>query len=389
MHNGINYIEKRKERRFDLEIFASVSFRKKSVVIQDAKIEDISLHGLKFITENYLEPGKNVEISYLNNKNGKITRILGCIKWQYLDNNKYKNGIELFHSNTCWLFMDQKEPSTPEHDTDSNQSEINNKNNFEKNYTWPGFHFELYWGLFLKTFLREIEYNLVRISSDYSLSSVFLEKILHDFPEMTLPAEVSQNIQAATNTVQKANNDLSKITTLFQIMVEENISKNREASDSAHQEIDLNKLLDERLNSLKKKSDWLMPQKQSMILHEPAVARKIFGQTWKIGFGVDFLLLHSCQFLLYKKASSLNLNLRDDKRLIILELKNNGSGMLYGEQEVVLRLDKDISDNLRASDRRQLTWLQYTLIFFHEYNPTIKIKSVSGKNNISLILEVD
>lgn len=386
MHKNRINIEKRKEPRFGLTMLALITLRtsQASTKTHEAKIEDISLHGLKSSSKNTLHPGQDVEINYFHSESGERVRLLGCIKWQSAGHELNKMGIELYHRNTSSLTIDQASsylmpaPIVPS---------SSNPNPFKQKTIWPVFHLEFFWGLLLRTFQKELEYNLVHLSSDYLLSSAYLEKILHDIPENALPAELAKKIGDVLNALQQTNNGFFRLTKIFQVMIEENISKNRSALENEQQKIDLNILLKERVDSLRNKLECLMAPEQNQFMLQFGRIRKFNGYSWKISFGLDFLLLHSYQFLLMKNATSIQLSLNDHQGVICLHLKNNGSALLSGgEEDVFLKLDRDIPENLRASDRKQLSWLLYTLIFFNEFNPAIKIKSVSGKNLVSLLL---
>jgi len=388
MHIPRKNIEKRKEPRFGLSILCFIIPQANitSGKALTAKIEDISLHGLKSSIKNNLQPGQDVEVCYVHAESGQKIRLLGRIKWRLPGHEKYKLGIELYHKNSTCLTLYQ-DCSYLLQSLALNPSSSNPGP--RENTSHPAaFQNELFWGLFLKTFQKMFEDNLIHLSSEFFLSSAYLEKILQDMSLKTIPQELANKIEGTLSILQKANNDFLKFINIFQIMLEESIFKKRAVQENTHQKIDLNILLEQRIKSFKHKLDCLMIPEQNQFFRKGAKVKKIIGSAWKINIGLDLLLLHSYQVLLVRNATRIGINLNDHQDTIQLDFENDGSGIFCGEcEQLILKLNQDINcEGLRTSDMTQLAWLQYALCFFKEFNPVIIVKNNSGNNVVSLCL---
>lgn len=398
MYCSSNNIEKRKEPRFRLSILASIIPQANitSGRAFAAEIEDISPHGINFSTKNYLQSGQDVEVCYLHSENGRQIRLFGRIKWQMIKNEKYKLGIELYHRNNADLTLKQPclagshlEPAINLNSLLSNPGP--NHGSIEEKTAYPAtFPNELFWGLFLKTFQKEFEKNLIHLSADYFLSSAYLEKILHNLSLNTVSHELATEIESTLNLLRKANTGFLKLTNIFKFMLEESITNNWETQKNSLQKIDLNRLLEDRIDSFKQKLNCLTIPEQNQFFRKEAKVKQIIGSTWKINIGLDLLLLHSYQMLLVKNAKMIEIDLKDHQGIIQMEFKNDGSGIFSGEHaQFVLKLNQSNFGKMNFSDISQLAWLQYTLYFFIEFNPAIIVKSNSGNNLITLCLNIN
>jgi len=391
MQTQKNHIEKRREPRFSLSMPAYitpiVSNRTKTKTYR-ATIEDISLHGLKSSTKALLHPGQEVNISYLHLQTGQRTNVDGCIRWQVPGPRKYRLGIELYKKNVCSLTLEQATSSlSPAISMNRHWSGLESPAAKSK---WPGnFHFEYYWGLFLKTFQRVIGKNLIHLSSNYSLGSAHLEKVLQDMDQDPPDLEITQKLQDISIILGHANSGLFKLVSLFQIMTEENIYKNRACLENLHQKIDLGTQLEERVDSFRKKLDCLDSPPEDRLFLESINTGMFRGSLWSVNYGLDYLILYAYQFVLSGKAAWIKIRANRNQELVLLDFEHNGSAILSKDhKEILLRPDQTPEENLQPSDRRHLNWLQHVLFFFNEFNPAILVKSSPGNNLISLRLEV-
>jgi hypothetical protein len=383
----IKLTEKRKEPRFGITLKARIDHdfpcQGKSC---EATIEDISLYGVKSITGTYLTPGQKVWISYSDSPGAGKDKILqGRVKWCGNGNQKYRLGIELFDKNCCSLSLEQaskclKPPSEKTMPAPEVQTLL-------KYFPQGLFHFELVWGLIFLTFQKNLQDKLSRLTFNIYQSSAHLKDILEKSPTRTLSGEDLEKLSATQSKLSRTALGFEKLVSLFRMMRAENMQSARQRHENLPGIIELDKRTLGRLKVFQEKLDYMMiPGKNSITLQSSKTG--LFpGSAWRIDHGLDLLLLHSYQFVLFGNAARVNITLRQERESLRIDLFNDGSGILSrNEKKLLLRPDQGMELCLQPQDSRQIAWLRYVLYFFKEFEPSITLRSEPGNNLVSLKL---
>lgn len=385
MQNLKNHTEKRAEPRFALQIPARIQpDLLETGSILDAIIEDISLHGLKFKTESYLQPGQEVSIGFAQPLSGQETVLQGRIRWVSNGNGQHTLGIQLLGKNNCILSLEQASQYLKPFTSSPPQIETRPKPPF-----LPGnFHLELFWGLLFKTFREILQSNLAHLCNSIDLSSVHLENFLQEYQGELGAPEHSARLARSLKKLNKSGQDLLSLVKLFRVMQTESLQLAQEREQDLPNLIKMHTSFQDRLQAFVEKLKYLnLPWEDAISLR----AQKIplfCGSSWRVAQGLDLLLLHAFQNILWGHASRINVELFEQQGRIVIEYTHTGSKLLQSTKEKInlspLQWQEDSQQTFK--DRRQLLWLHYVLYFFQDLDPEILILNQSGNNVVSLRL---
>jgi hypothetical protein len=383
----INYTEKRKEPRFGITLKARIDHdfpcQEKSC---EATIEDISLYGVKSITGTYLTPGQKVWISYSHTPEAEKDKILqGRVKWCGNGNNRYRLGIELFDKNCCSLSLEQASnclKPLPQETMPAPEVQT-----LLKFFPQDLFHFELVWGLKFLTFQETLQDKLSRLTFNIYQSAAHLENILEESRIKTLSREELEQLNSTQSQLSRSALGFQRLVNLFRMMRAENIQTARQRHENLPEIIELDKRIQDRLKVFQEKLEYMMIPGKNSITVQSNKTSLFAGSAWRIDQGLDLMLLHSYQFLLFGNAKRVHIRLWQEKELLGIDFHHNGSGfMSRNEKQLVLRLDQDMGLCFQPGDKRQMAWLYYVLFFFREFDPSIIMRSEPGNNLVSLRL---
>lgn len=378
--------ERRKEPRFNINMQASIQpERPEDSRLCRATLENISLHGLRSNTDELLSSGQEVLVKYTHAQSGREVMLFGRIKWLVRDKKKYKAGIELYQKNVCNLTLEQAStlPSLP---LAPNSLSWPYTNSLQTPPDWQDYYqSELYWGYFFKTFQDHIQKNLILISSSLNMSITHLESILHRVAKSSYSPMQKNQLQHHLGLLERANLQLMQLVKLFQILQEENISNARAMRENKPELISMGAQLKKRVDSFQEKLNCLAKTEDKKIVFQQESTSLRSGSLWRINYGLDFLLLHSYQFILFENASCINIKIMEKEGNIYIEIIHDGSGIFSGDKkEVILNKKQTIKENIHIRDKLNIVWFYHILDYLKELNASIFVKSDSGSNVIIL-----
>lgn len=377
--------DKRKEFRFPLSVPAEISaFTTQEKRTAKARIEDMSLFGLKTLSNAYFEPGSSVSVlcEQFNGNNEKDLK--GEVKWCKKKNSFYYLGIKMFQQNNLKISLLQLNNLLSKLSSTSDKLSSTNKKTADiiPAILSP----ELYWGLMFKTFHHEIQRTIFQLSSELSLNTAQVEITLKNAPQEDI---IQERLSEAIERTKKLNQSLDKVielAALFNRMDQEKVDITRQIQEGHKEFFDLQKSLINRLDMLKGQLKVLERSRNTVVCLENSVASKLYGLRWKIELGLDVLLLYLYQSLIFGNGSQLKVNLEKDPEGVNLEFHHNGSAMFPGQEKYLeFTLGKNESNN-NSDFLVKLTTLRYALSFFDEYKPLLRIFSEHGNNLILLTL---
>lgn len=377
--------DKRKELRFPLSAPAVISaITKREQKTAKARIEDVSLFGIKSSSNAYFEPGSRVSVLYeqLNGNNGKDLQ--GEVKWCEKKNSFYYLGIKMFQQNNPKLSLTQLNVLLSKLYSASDSSSSTDKK--IKDIIPEVLSPELYWGLMFKTFRHELQKTILQLSSELSLNSAQVEIILKNTSQED---SVQKRLSDAIQNTKKLNRSLDKIfelAALFNRMDQEKLDMSRQIQEGRKEIIDLQMTSIKRVNAFKKQLKSLESNRDTVVSFENSVASNLYGLGWKIELGLDIMILYLYQSLIFGNGNHLRVNLDEDSEGINLEFHHNGSAMLPGQEKYFLFNPHDNKPNTNSDFLLKLTWLGYALSFFDEHKPLLRIFSEHGNNLVLLTL---
>jgi hypothetical protein len=249
------------------------------------------------------------------------------------------------------------------------------------------FHFELVWGLKFLTFQETLQDKLSRLTFNIYQSAAHLENILEESRIKTLSREELEQLNSTQSQLSQSALGFQRLVNLFRMMRAENIQTARQRHENLPEIIELDKRIQDRLKVFQEKLEYMMIPGKNSITVQSNKTSLFAGSAWRIDQGLDLMLLHSYQFMLFGNAKRVHIRLWQEKELLGIDFHHNGSGFLSrNEKQLVLRPDQDMGLCFQPGDKRQLAWLYYVLFFFREFDPSIIMRSEPGNNLVSLRL---
>ncbi len=399
MQHKHHHTEKRKEPRFSLSLPALIS------VVQDQEnniyniheviIEDMSLHGMKSISSEPIPPGEAVQVSYISTQNSQEILLPGRIQWQHQEAKKYTAGIELYQQNIYLLSLEE-----------ISHNILAEMKGYQESTSTPRgadvlcadyFHSELFKGILYKTFHESLAKQMNHISWDLNLCVEYLENLLNNSSDKLSKPKIPQDKQQVLTGITRAKINFLNMVNLFQSMHEEDILSARNRIENAYESICLDKQIQHRVLAIRNKLNCLDCLNGEKFNLQVAKTNNITSSVWRVNFGLDFLLLYACQFVLLGKSSNIDMLLSEQKGNILLDIKDNGAGilmtahpelMLNTNKEILVSSTKSSINDMHFWDQRQMCWLHHILMFFKEFSPTFLLRNNPGNNLLSLRLRV-
>jgi len=379
--------DKREEFRFPLSIPAGImTSSKQDQKPVNARIEDVSLFGIKSCSKVYFEPGSRVSVfcEQFNGNNEK--ELKGEVKWCKGNDSSYYLGIKMFQQNNLKLSLNQINRTL-------NKSRSISEKPFPvykqtENIIPAVFSPELYWGLMFKTFRHELHKIILQLSSDLSLNTAQVEITLKSAPQGNA---IHKQLSKAVKSTKKLNHSLDKIFELakiFQCLDQHKLDLSRQIQEDKKSIINPEKLLKNRVNAFQKQLKCLEYTKDTFVSLEGSSTSNLYGLAWKVEIGLDILLLYLYQSLIFGNGNTLKINLAEDLKGVDIEFHHNGSALLPGkEKHFTFTLNENESSE-NPDILLKLTWLKFALSFFDEHKPVLRIFSEHGNNLVLLTLKV-
>ncbi|MGM0759508.1 MAG: PilZ domain-containing protein [Thermodesulfobacteriota bacterium] len=368
--------DQRAEPRFPLHFYASLVSSRNGVHSLSGQIKNISQHGIMLKVPHPLAEHENVQVSFHVPQLRDVVQAQGIVKWCRKNLENYSLGIRFFRSTTFSIpfhHMCTAFEAILANGADLYTSQAVPQNGNQLTY----FHDELYYGLFLSMFKKNIHQDLVKLAFYLDVISFYLQNIAAGLEKLEAHHLLTRHIQEAllkSDSLQQSSGDMLHL-------LEK--SKREEALALAPEEhIHIDQILARCIDTFAIHIENLTSKDN--ITYTVYDAPRVVGCRLKYIKCIECLILFSYQCLFIRKAQGIHIGLHTSKEHVLIDFINDGSQML---QEKCVELHSSSGFDVSAfhlKDRKHLLWLWYALSILQPASASLCIQSESGNNVLKL-----
>ena len=374
--------ERRRELRFPYSASVTLSESPDRKDPLQGRVENISPRGALISLQEQLPTNTQVHISFHVPYQKPAVVNKGHVRWSAGDAGRHLTGIEMVEENQVRMSLGQIRDTVEALDLSCNPT--SKKPGLEESTTdrlQHVFSFEVYWGMLLWTFKDLLHTHFSNLTCDLSMGSFYLDKIMDKLPREIGDTIEWRQYQEILNRVDAAVLNISNFSGLFRIMLADHP---RHSQDSLPEFICLDEVLSERVQSFKRKLSAMLIPNNGEINYFGSRVPEIIGSYSSLSNGFDFLLLHSYQAFVYHGAKTLQIRLSTYQDCLIIDFINDGSQSLHQRFLEISPNSPFSISGLHPKDKRQVSWLIFTMHFFADHNARLLLINESGKNIVSL-----
>ena len=373
--------ERRREPRFTIFMETKISREAKSAQSFSATSKNISLHGLQCICPEPTEPEEIVWLTIHPPVSNDSFTSKGVVKWCREGYGNYISGINLLYENQVQLTLQDIEKTlVGQIKLSNNTNDIKSKDKFINKNQFL-FYKDIYWGVFLFLFKDFCLKNSNKLINELDLSLFYLEKLLKNNNSSNEFDTALKQISRISKTLNNSHNFLTHISNIMKLASEDYSQKE---NHKIYSTIHFVSLIRERIIHTKKIIRPFLKLQNKKIDYNLSENTTLLGHCDKVLKGLDVLLLHSIQFLIFGNAQRVYVHTEKLSEHFSLTLINDGTKMLKQAHLTILPKQSNTWETDSHREHIQIGLLQLAADLFSELQGTIEVHSESGNNSICL-----